>query len=193
MAEKPGGDTGTHTGDRDTDTDAGDTDVGPDSGVDSADPDTSDTDTAPLAGALHVAGTWKGEPFVVDCTEADGDTVFVRYWSDSLGNVAGTLGCYRAEGARPFVGVTFSSGREGEWTAPGAATWRLGDASGAWSEGAGDGVTTSWGLAFTTFARVDVETYSLAGTLSGEWTASDGGGNVTGTFDALMPCSGACP
>ncbi|MES2643397.1 MAG: hypothetical protein V4850_28190 [Myxococcota bacterium] len=193
--DKPAGDTSgdTDAGDTDGDTDSGDTDA---DDTDTDDTDTDDTDsggTAPLAGSLHVAGTWKGAPFAVDCTEADGDTVFVRYWSDALGNVAGSIGCYRAEGARPWVGVTFSRGGEGDWAAPDGATWGLGDEDGTWTYGAADSTTTTWRLAFTRFARVDVDTYTLAGTLAGEWTAEDGGGTVTGAFDALLPCSGACP
>ena len=137
----PGDDSGAPLDTAPSDTDsAGDTDSAADTDTagdtDSAtDTDTAgDTDTAApiLAGALSVEGTWRGAPFVVTCTEADGDAVFVRYWSDAVGNVAGTVGCYRAEDPRPWAAVTFSSAATGEWSEPADATWMIGDTAGAW-------------------------------------------------------------
>jgi hypothetical protein len=196
----PGDDSGAPLDTAPSDTDsAGDTDSAADTDTagdtDSAtDTDTAgDTDTAApiLAGALSVAGTWRGAPFVVTCTEADGDAVFVRYWSDAVGNVAGTVGCYRAEDPRPWAAVTFSSAATGEWSEPADATWMIGDTAGAW--GFGSGGSTAWALAISRFERVDLDTYALTGTLSGAWAGDNGGGSVTGSFDALLPCSGACP
>lgn len=182
-----------------TDTDPTDTDTMDTADTDPADTDPTDTDTgetgdtaAPvLAGSLSVAGTWRDTPFDVRCTEADGDAVFVRYWSDAVGNIAGTVGCYRAEDPRPWAAVTFSSAATGEWSEPDHATWMIGESSSAWSFATGG--STTWSLAITRFERVDLHTYALAGTLAGAWAGEDGGGSVTGSFDALLPCSGACP
>ncbi|MDP2316219.1 MAG: hypothetical protein Q8P41_25195 [Pseudomonadota bacterium] len=179
----PGGETG-HPDTADTDTADTDTDT-------AGDTDTETGDPAPLAGALHVEGTWRGAAFAVDCTEADGDSVFVRYWSDALGNVAGTVACYRGEDSRPWAAVTFSRAATGDWTEPAEATWMIGDGAGAW--GYGSGGSTAWALGISRFERLDLQTYAIAGTLSGVWTAEDGGGSITGAFDALLPCSGACP
>ncbi len=172
-AERPG-DTSTDTS-RDTSVD-----TSADTSADTSG-DTSDTATPPLPGSVEVSGQVGGVPFAFSCDMNDDDARFPRYWSNSLGNIAGSFACVDSS----TLTVSFMNPHVGAWS---ESTDGMGfvftDAGGttlSWYEP----TPTAWSLTLTEAEYVDLKTLSLAGSLSGSWEI----GEVTATFALQVPCN----
>ncbi|GDX79265.1 hypothetical protein LBMAG42_10760 [Deltaproteobacteria bacterium] len=167
---------------RDTGADSAADTSGDTSGDTSADTaDTSDTGSPPLPGSLEVSGQVNGVPFAYACSASDPDTRFPRYWSNSLGNIAGSFGCVDAL----TLTVSFMNPHPGEWSASADGMgFVFTDATGgtlSWYEP----TPSAWKLTLSEAEYVDLQTLSLAGSLSGIWEVGD----VSATFDLQVPCN----
>ncbi len=172
------------TGDTDTpgDTDTADTsDTSDTSDTDTAETDSGDTAPAALPGSMEVTGTFGGVPFAFSCDQDDADTRFRRYWSNSVGDISASFGCYDASS----LAVSLLNPRVGTFTDPAEGmNFFYGDASGTWLSWY-DATPSAWTMSITELTWIDLETFEVTGSLAGTWEA----GEVSATFSVQVPCS----
>lgn len=153
-----------------------------DSAADSADTGDSGEDTgpAPLPGIMNVSGAYGGVPFVFSCTATDTPERFQRYWGTAVGDIAGGFACNDASSLL----VNFIDPHVGSVTAPEGTNFFFTDVGGGVLTYASP-TPTAWSLQIDESTFVDAKTMSLAGSLAGTWAE----GEVSATFELLLPCT----
>ncbi len=166
---------------------SGDSDTSGETASDSDTADTSETGETGvppliLPGSVTLTGTVQGIPVNLTCDETTSPELFIRYWASSLGNISGTVICANDLGQR-FT-LTFINPAAGSWTdTSDGKSWSYEDSSGL-VLAYGVRNTTSWAMAFTTYAWLDTTTFELEGTVAGSWTTAEGEalGDLSGVF-----------
>ncbi len=143
--------------------------------------DTSDTGEEPLSGGVAVSGHLNDQNFEFVCAAGDAEERFSRYWSNSLGNIAGSFTCVE-DGA---LTVSFIQPAPGNWSDPsGGMAWVYTDTAGTiWSWYSPP--PTFWSLRFEEAAYLDTTTLFIAGDLTATWEA----GAVFSSFSLQIPCN----